>query len=86
MGEATVGPRMSAQSLLSLKEYLTLSEVARCLRTQFEEEVTPADVLQIGLQGRLKLSFNFVNPSPAVLGKVASFDGREAVIFPMWSG
>lgn len=56
--------------LFDLKEWLTVAEAARHLATLFEEEVTEADVLRLALDGRLRLSVNFVNHAIARRGKV----------------
>jgi hypothetical protein len=48
--------------LLNLKEWHTLSDAARHLTVFLKEEVCEADVLQMALEGRLKLSVYFANP------------------------
>ncbi len=77
---------MTTQPLWSLKEWLTLTDVAHQLSAEFGERITAADVLRFGIEGHLKLSCNFLNASPAVLGQVVSIDTREAVFFPVWNG
>ncbi len=47
--------------LFNLKEWLTVADTAQHLSIVFGEEVTEADVLRLALDGRLKLSVNFVN-------------------------
>lgn len=47
--------------LFKLKQWLTLLDTAKYLTSLFEEEVNEADVLQLVLNGHLKLSVNFVN-------------------------
>ncbi len=47
--------------LFKLKQWLTLEDAAKRLSTTLGEQVTVADILQLALDGRLKLSVNFVN-------------------------
>lgn len=47
--------------LFNLKEWLTVADAARHLSIVFGEDVTEADVLRLGLDGRLRLSVYFVN-------------------------
>jgi len=56
--------------LFQLKEWLTTADAARHLSTLFEEEVTEADVLRLGLDRRLTLSVNFVNHAKGVPGRI----------------
>ena len=60
--------------LLNLKEWLPLGDAARHLSIVFGEDVTEADVLRLGLDGRLRLSVYFVNHVKARCGKVVPFD------------
>jgi hypothetical protein len=66
--------------LLRLKEWLTIPDVARHLSIHFDEEVTEADVLQLGLDGHLTLSVHFVNQAVArrcVLVPIAEAERSE---------
>ena len=63
--------------LFSLKEWLTLADAAQHLAIVFGEDVTEADVLRLGLDGRLRLSVHFVNHTRAHCGKVVSWDETE---------
>lgn len=60
--------------LMKLKQWLTVSDTARHLSLAFEERVTEADVLQLGIDGQLKLSINFVNAIKVRPGKIVSID------------
>jgi hypothetical protein len=77
---------MTTQPLWSLKEWLTLEDASHLLSTEFGERITATDILRFGLKGRLELSCNFVNSTPAVFGRVISIGTRKAVFFPMWNG
>ena len=54
--------------LFKLKNWLTIDEAAKHLSGAFTELVTELDVLRLALDGRLKLSVNFVNPVVVKLG------------------
>ena len=56
--------------LFNLKEWLTVADAARHLSIVFGEDVTEADVLRLALDGRLRLSVNFVNGVFARLVKI----------------
>ncbi len=56
--------------LLKLKEWVTVPEAARHLSIMFGEDVTEADVLQLALDGKLRLSVNFVNATYALVGRI----------------
>ena len=71
---------------MTLTEWMTLEQTARHISTELRQPTTPPEVIQLGLEGQLKLSFNFVNRSPAVLGTIKSLDAGEAVFFPIWHG
>jgi hypothetical protein len=58
------------KTLLSLKPWVTIPDAARHLSILFGEDVTEADVLRLGLDGRLMLSVYFVNPVTGCLGPV----------------
>ena len=55
--------------LFNLKEWLTVADAARHLSIVLGEEVTEADVLRLGLDGRLRLSAYFVNGTSVRCGK-----------------
>ena len=63
--------------LFNLKEWLTVADAARHLSIVFGEEVTEADVLRMGLDGRLRLSVYFVNHATARCGKVSRYSEAE---------
>lgn len=68
--------------LFNLKEWLTVSDAARHLTILFGEAVTPADVLRLGLDGRLRLSVHLVNHAQARCGKVVGYEELEWEEFP----
>ncbi|WP_157786888.1 hypothetical protein [Pseudomonas psychrophila] len=49
------------KKLFKLKKWLTLEETARRLSSVADEEVSPADVLRLALDGHLTISADFVN-------------------------
>jgi hypothetical protein len=57
--------------LFGLKEWVTLPDAARRLSIVCGEDATESDVLQLALDGRLKLSVKFVNYAKGRRGKVA---------------
>lgn len=61
------------RKLFKLREWLTIDEAARHLTIVLGEEVAPADVLRLGLDGHLNLSANFVNHARAHLGRVVPY-------------
>ena len=64
--------------LFKLKKWLKIPEAAKHLSVMFDEEVTEADVLMLGLDRHLKLSVNFVNHTRAKRGaKFLSFEEWE---------
>lgn len=63
--------------LFQLKEWLTVPEATRHLSILFNEAVSEADVLRLALDGRLKLSVNFVNYAKARRGKVVPYEDVE---------
>lgn len=64
--------------LFKLKEWLTVPDAARHLSSiVLGEEVTEADVLQLALNGRLRLSVHFVNHAKARCGKVVLYTDAE---------
>jgi hypothetical protein len=78
------------KKLLNLKSWLTVSDAAAHLGVLFDEDVSEADVLRLGLDRHLKLSVNFVNhaygrpgrlvPAPEAKRRIVpSLDGSEAL-------
>ena len=68
--------------LFSLKEWLTIDDAARHLSTVLGEDVTNADVLRLGLDGRLRLSIQFVNHTKGRCGKVVTWDETDWRLAP----
>lgn len=58
------------KKLLKLKDWLTVPDAARHLSILFNEDITEADVLRFGLDGRLTLSTYFVNPKYGRCAKI----------------
>lgn len=56
--------------LFKAKSYLSLRDAASALSKMLGEDVSKADVLQLGLERQLKLSVNFLNAVPAVFGQL----------------
>lgn len=70
------------KKLFNLKKWLTIPETAKHLSLLFEEEVTEADVLRLGLDQHLKLSVYFVNHAHAICGKVVGIEDVIWAEFP----
>lgn len=70
------------KKLYQLKKWLTIEDTARHLSIVFGEPVSEADVLQLGLDGYLKLSVYFVNGAVAKRGKVVSYEQAKMYILP----
>ena len=84
---AVVGKGMqNLKTLLSLKPWVTIPDAARHLSILFGEDVTEADVLRLGLDGRLMLSVYFVNPVTGCLGRVSSLADANRRSVPSLSG
>lgn len=66
------------KKLINLKEWLTIADTAKYLSAEFGEGVTEADVLRLGLDGRLRLSVCFVNYAVARCGKFITLDRWRA--------
>lgn len=56
--------------LFGLKQWVTVAAAARQISLVCDEEATEADVLQLALDGHLKLSVDFVNHAKARIGKI----------------
>jgi hypothetical protein len=65
------------KNLLPLRAWLTVPEAARNLSILFGDDVSEADVLRLGLDGRLTLSVHLVNGATAQCGKIIPFDDFE---------
>lgn len=65
------------KKLFSLKEWITVPEAARHLSLLFEEDVSEAEVLRLGLDGQLKLSLNLVNGAWCLRGPLVSREDAE---------
>ncbi len=65
------------EKLFKLKNWLTIADAAKHLSGVFEEEVSEADVLRLGLDGHLQLSADFVNHARAIHGKVVPLSKAE---------
>lgn len=63
--------------LFKLKEWLTVPDAARHLSIAFGESVSEADVLQLALDGHLKLSVNFVNLAKASKGTIVHYSHAD---------
>ena len=72
--------------LFKLKGWLTVPDAARHLSIAFSEEVSEADVLRLALDGRLRLSVNFVNDAIALCGKMVPIDKAEYEDVPSFCG
>ena len=68
--------------LLKLKEWLTVPDAARHLSILFDEEVGEADVLRLALDGYLRLSVRFMDPSPALFGTIHTVDDTSECFDP----
>ena len=71
--------------LLSLKPWVTIPDAARHLSILFGENVTEADVLRLGLDGRLTLSVYFVNPATGCLGRAIPIEDANRRSVPSLS-
>jgi hypothetical protein len=69
----------TSSKLFNLKKWLTLPEAARHLSVVCGETVTEADILQLTLEGHLKLSVNLVNHAYVKPGKVVNFDDERLI-------
>lgn len=70
------------QKLFRLKKWLTVPDAARHLTTMFEEPVSEADILRLGLDGHLTLSVNLVNGAMARKGTVVPIENAPITYFP----
>jgi hypothetical protein len=69
------------KKLLKLRDWLTVPDAARHLSILLGDEVTEAHVLRFALHGRLTLSVDFVNITPAWCGKIIPHaDAKRKII------
>lgn len=68
--------------LFKLKEWVTLPEAAKRLAITLGEEVTESDLLRLALDGRLRLSVNFVNHAYAKRGTIGDPEKARYEDFP----
>ena len=69
------------KKLLKLRDSLTVPDAARHLSILLGDEVTEAHVLRFALDGRLTLSVDFVNITPAWCGKIIpQADAKSKII------
>lgn len=68
--------------LLNLKQWVTVGEAARHFSLLFDEQVNEADVLRLCLDGRLRLSVNFVNHAKARCGRIVPADKARTITIP----
>ncbi|PTL90142.1 hypothetical protein C6W88_05620 [Halomonas litopenaei] len=68
--------------LYSLKEWFTLEDVASHLTAVFSEKVTVADILQLALQKRIKLSVNLISSAEANKGTVHDITEGRVILHP----
>lgn len=61
---------------------MTISEAARHLASLFNEPVTAADVLRLGLDGHLTLSVDFIGHAHAYLGGVVPYRDAPRIELP----
>lgn len=67
--------------LFKLKQWLTLEGAADHLSTVFGEPVSVADLLQLALDGHLKLSVNFVNHANAKYGNIVPIEHAKISVW-----
>jgi hypothetical protein len=71
------------RKLLKLKEWLTVPDAARHLSILLGDQVVESDVFRLALDGHLTLSVLFVNPTPALCGRIVTVDDpSECVHYP----
>jgi hypothetical protein len=72
--------------LFALKQWLTVAEAARYLSIICGDEASEADVLHLALNGRLRLSVNFLNAAYARPGKIVPIEQAEYIEVPSLDG
>jgi hypothetical protein len=69
------------KKLLKLRDWLTVPDAARHLSILLGDKITEAHVLRFALDGRLTLSVDFVNITPAWCGKIIPHaDAKRKII------
>lgn len=68
--------------LYSLKEWLTLDDAASHLATVLSEKVTTADILQLAIQKRIKLSVNLLSGAYANKGTIRNIYEAQFMLTP----
>lgn len=63
--------------LFTLREWLTLPEAVKHISTLCNEEVSTADIFRLALDGKIRLSMNFVNYASVRKGKIARYSEEE---------
>lgn len=61
------------KKIFKLKEWMTVPAAAKHLSQILEDEINASDVLQLALDGHIKLSVNFPNGAKARLGKITPY-------------
>jgi hypothetical protein len=72
--------KVKPRKLFNLKAWLTIPDTAKHLSIMFGEEVTEADVLQLGLDGHLTLSVNIVGTIPAKSAKFVHYQEHTELV------
>ena len=67
------------RALLKLKSWLTLRDAASYLSILLGEDVTEADILGLGLDGRLTLSVSFLNFTLGRIGKIIPYNEADLI-------
>lgn len=70
------------KKLFNLKKWLTLQEAAKYLSLLFNEDVSEADVLRLGLDGHLTLSVYFVNHTQGRITHITPITEAKKYIVP----
>jgi hypothetical protein len=69
----------TVSKLFKLKKWLTIEESAKHLAGVLSESVNEADVLRLALDGRLKLSVNFVNHADTKIGRIVPISEAKRI-------
>ncbi len=72
--------------LFKLKEWVTIPDAARHLSQIVNEPVSEADILQMALDGHLKISVNFPNRAEARIGRVIPYKDVPRKVLPTLDG
>jgi hypothetical protein len=72
--------------LFKLKEWVTIPDAARHLSQIVNEPVCEADILQMALDGHLKISVNFPNRAEARIGRVIPYKDVPRKVLPTLDG